>query len=132
MKSDLMRRASLVVGTALLVLALVILAVGPRTTFRAETSFIVSRPLLATDVVAELRLVASRQSSTGSPGGAPASAGNPVDNSQPPTDNQPQPLWLEGRALELLAPGVGDDRRQKPKNQEEKQRNAGTHEVNSV
>src|SRR5438309_1105824 len=51
-----MRRASLVVGAALFGLALVIVAVGPRTRFRAETSFTVSRPLLASDVVAELRL----------------------------------------------------------------------------
>ena len=56
MKSDWMRRASLAVGAALLVLALVILAVGPRTTFRAAASFTVSRPIVAGDVIAEVRL----------------------------------------------------------------------------
>ncbi len=44
------------VGAALLVSALVILAAGPRTTFRAEASFTISRPLLASEVVAEIRL----------------------------------------------------------------------------
>jgi hypothetical protein len=55
-KSDWMRRASLAVGAALLVLALVIFAVGPRTTFRAAASFTVSRPIVAGDVIAEVRL----------------------------------------------------------------------------
>jgi len=55
-KSDRMRRASLGVGIALLVVALVILAIRPRTTFRAEAVLAVSPPIVASDVVAELRL----------------------------------------------------------------------------
>jgi hypothetical protein len=51
-----MRRATLGVGIALLAVALVILAVRPRTTFRAEATFTVSGRLVARDVVAELRL----------------------------------------------------------------------------
>lgn len=63
-----MRRASLGVGIALLVVALVILAVRPRTTYRAEAVLTASGPLVASDVVADLRLSGVNARLTGAQG----------------------------------------------------------------